>query len=68
MPQSGPAGQDLVRKIERALPGSLFRRARRAIARIGTEGLRQSYFTTFWLPRGAAPSHAVEEAVLALSA
>lgn len=68
MPQSGPAGQDLVRKIERALPESLFRRARRAIARIGTEGLRKSYFTTFWLPRGADPAHAVEEAVLALSA
>jgi hypothetical protein len=46
----------------------LLRRARRAIARIGTEGLRKSYFTTFWLPRGAGPSHAVEEAVLALSA
>ena len=42
------------------------RRARAAIARIGNERLRQSYFTTFWLPRGTPPSHAVEEAVLAL--
>jgi hypothetical protein len=30
--------------------------------------LRESYFTTFWLGRGAPPAHAVEEAVLALSA
>jgi hypothetical protein len=54
--------------IERALPAPLFHRARRAIGRLGTEGLRKSYFTTFWLPRGDEPAHAVEEAVLALSA
>jgi hypothetical protein len=53
--------------IDGALPGALFRRARRAIGRLGTEGLRQSYFTTFWLPRGQGPAHPVEEAVLALS-
>ncbi|HMC35880.1 MAG TPA: 2OG-Fe(II) oxygenase [Myxococcales bacterium] len=52
--------------IEAALPPPLVRRAREAIARIGSERLRQSYFTTFWLPRRAAPAHAVEEAVLAL--
>jgi len=56
----------LVRVIEAALPPPLVRRAREAIARIGSERLRQSYFTTFWLPRRAAPAHAVEEAVLAL--
>jgi len=55
-----------VRVIEAALPRPLVLRAREAIARIGGEGLRQSYFTTFWLPRGAAPAHPVEEAVLAL--
>jgi len=55
-----------VRVIEAALPPPLVRRARKAIARIGSERLRQSYFTTFWLPRRAAPAHAVEEAVLAL--
>lgn len=43
------------------------RRARVAIARLGNERLRESYFTTFWLPRGARPAHAVEEAVAALA-
>jgi hypothetical protein len=52
--------------IDAALPETLVRKARRAIARLGSKGLRESYFTTFWLPRGAAPAHAVEEAVLAL--
>ena len=67
MPQSGPAGQDLVCVIDGALPGPLFQRARRAIARLGRTGLRESYFTTFWLPRDSAPAHAVEEAVLWLA-
>jgi len=52
--------------VDGALPASLARRARRAIARLGTSRLRESYFTTFWLPDGARPGHAVEEAVLAL--
>ncbi len=52
--------------IERALPDALVRRTRRAVARLGDERLRESYFTTFWLPRGARPAHAIEEAVLAL--
>jgi len=56
----------LVRVIDHALPDPLVRRARAAIARIGAERLRQSYFTTFWLARGAAPAHPVEEAVVAL--
>ena len=42
------------------------RRARRSIARLADTGLRDSYFTTFWLPRGAPPAHPVEAAVLAL--
>jgi hypothetical protein len=57
---------DMVRVVEGALPPALFRSARRAVARLGTERLRESYFTTFWLPRGATPAHAVEEAVAAL--
>src|SRR3989454_11310636 len=66
LPQRGSRSHALVRVIEAALPPPLVRRAREAIARIGSERLRQSYFTTFWLPRRAAPAHAVEEAVLAL--
>jgi hypothetical protein len=60
--------QDLVRTFENALPVELFRRARRAIGWLGPVRLRESYFTTFWLPGGATPLNAVEEAVLALSA
>jgi len=55
-----------VHVIEGALPAALVRRARAAIARLGSERLRRSYFTTFWLPRRSAPAHPVEEAVLAL--
>lgn len=52
--------------VEPAIPAPLFSRARRAIARLGNERLRESYFTTFWLPRDAQPVHALEEAVRAL--
>jgi len=55
-----------VRVIDAALPDSLVRRARAAISRVGRERLRSSYFTTFWLPRGAAPAHVLEEVVFAL--
>ncbi len=53
--------------IERALPDPLVRRARRAIARLGRERLRQSYFTTFWLASGVPPRNVLEEAVIALT-
>jgi hypothetical protein len=66
LPQRGQRSQALVRVIDGALADPLVRRARAAIARIGSERLRQSYFTTFWLPRGVPPAHPVEEAVLAL--
>jgi len=56
----------LARVVESALPEPLLRRARRAIARLGDERLRESYFTTFWLSRGAPPANALEEAVRAL--
>ncbi|HKC59553.1 MAG TPA: hypothetical protein VKB92_05655 [Myxococcales bacterium] len=62
---SAPAG-DLVRVLDGALEDGVLRRASLAIARLGTERLRQSYFTTFWLPRGDPPANAVEEAVLEL--
>ena len=55
-----------MRVIDDALPDSLVRRARAAVSRLGGERLRQSYFTTFWLPRDSAPAHPLEEAVLAL--
>ncbi|MFL5311088.1 MAG: hypothetical protein ACJ79H_11605 [Myxococcales bacterium] len=64
-PRTTPAHR-LVRVLDGALGGALVRRARRAIGRLGAERLRQSYFTTFWMPRGAPPEHPVEEAVLAL--
>ena len=56
----------LVRVIDAALDDALVYRSRRAIARLGNERLRQSYFTTFWLGRGEAPANAVEEVVVAL--
>jgi hypothetical protein len=56
----------LTRVIDDALPTALVARARRAIARLGSERFRESYFTTFWLARGARPAHDVEEAVLEL--
>jgi hypothetical protein len=56
----------LTRVIDDALPASLVARARRAIARLESERFRESYFTTFWLARGARPAHDVEEAVLEL--
>lgn len=56
----------LVYVVDAALPDLHVSRARRAIARIGRERIRESYFTTFWFPRGAQPANAVEEAVLAL--
>jgi hypothetical protein len=57
----------LVTVIDGALPDPLVRRARAAVSRLGGERLRESYFTTFWLPRGEQPLHALEEAVQALS-
>ena len=56
----------MTRVIDDFLPASLVARARRAIARLGNERFRESYFTAFRLARGAPPAHDVEEAVLAL--
>lgn len=57
----------LARVIDSALPDKLVRRARSAVSRLGGERFRESYFTTFWLPRGAAPGNVLEEAALLLS-
>src|SRR5438105_1603574 len=54
----------LVSVIEEALPDRLVSRARRAIARLGNERMRESYFTTFWLDKRAWPANVIEEAVL----
>lgn len=51
---------------EGAAPEALVARARRAIGRLGGERFARSYWTTFWLARGAAPSGPVEELALAL--
>jgi hypothetical protein len=53
--------------LDTALPAALFRRARRAIARLRGERLKQSYWTTFWMALDAQPLHALEEAVLRLA-
>src|SRR5882672_2296507 len=74
LPQRGSRSQGvrakkflLTRVIDRTLPERLLNRARRAIARLGRERLRQSYFTAFWLESGARPANVLEEAVLALA-
>ncbi len=59
--------QERIKIVDGALSAPLFRRARAAIGRLGAERLRQSYWTTFWMPLTASPAHALEEAVLALS-
>ena len=53
--------------IDAALTDQLVRRARAAVARLGGERFRESYFTTFWLPRGAPPGNVLEEAALRLA-
>ena len=51
--------------IDGALPDALVARGRRAISKL--EGMRDSYFRTFWLSRDAAPANVLEEMVSALS-
>jgi len=73
VPQGKAGSQDLgktfsalARVIDGALDAALVRRARRAVGRLGTRGLRQSYFTTFWIGRGERPANVMEEVILAL--
>ena len=58
----------LLRTIDEAAPGPLLARARRLLGRLGTQGMRDGYWTTFWLPALGEPSHALEELALALAA
>src|SRR2546429_2914545 len=69
LPQRGARSQAarakkfrLTRVLDRALPEPLLKRTRRAIARLGSERIRESYFTTFWLGTGVEPANAIEEA------
>lgn len=52
-----------MRIVEAAARAGLVRRARRAISRLGGARVEQSYWTTFWMPRGAEPACGVEELV-----
>jgi hypothetical protein len=52
--------------VEPALPAPLFARLLRNVKRLGETGLRTTYQTTFWFPRGAPPSCIVEEAIAQL--
>jgi hypothetical protein len=53
--------------VDRALPPALFRRLRRGVLALGTEGIRRTYQTTFWCPLDGRPSAAPELAVHALA-
>lgn len=59
-------GGGLVTFVDDALPHRLFSRLFSAVAGLGERGLRTTYQTTFWMPRGAEPACVVEEAVAAL--
>jgi hypothetical protein len=52
--------------VEPALPPPLFSRLLGAVKRLGETGLRATYQTTFWFPRGAPPSCVVEDAIAQL--
>lgn len=56
----------LLHFVEPALPAPLFSRLLRGVRGLGETGLRTTYQTTFWFPRGAEPSCVVEEAIAAL--
>lgn len=58
----------LVDVIDGALGPELFRRLRRSILALGTEGIRRTYQTTFWLPLDGKPTAMPELAVHALRA
>jgi hypothetical protein len=66
LPQRTVRSQALVRVIDGALPDRVVAAARRAIARLGQERFRQSYFTTFWLGKDELPQNPVERAVSGL--
>lgn len=58
-----------MRKInlfEDALPAPLFRRLARAVRKVGSERLAESYSTNFWFPADARPRNIVEEVIVRL--
>ena len=57
----------LVEVVDAALPAPLFRRLQRSVRRLGSEGLRRTYQTTFWFELETIPAAVPEEAVQALS-
>ena len=56
--------------IEDAAPTALAARAARLFARVGTQRMKEGYWTTFWMPLGAQPaqgtSNAFEDLAVAL--
>ncbi len=61
-----PAPERLVELIEPALPLALFRRLQRSVRRLGSEGVRRTYQTTFWFDLDATPVAVPELALVAL--
>ncbi|HSP19271.1 MAG TPA: hypothetical protein VLQ79_07150 [Myxococcaceae bacterium] len=59
--------EHLVEVVEAALPARLFRRLRESVRRLGTEGLRRTYETTFWFELDAAPAAVPELAARSLA-
>jgi hypothetical protein len=49
-----------------ALPAPLFRRLVRAVRKVGTERLAESYQTNFWFASGTEPKNIVEEVITRL--
>ena len=47
----------LVEIVDAPLGPVLFRRVRRSILALGTEGIRRTYQTTFWFPLDGDPAH-----------
>jgi hypothetical protein len=56
--------------IENAAPAAVVSRAARLFTRLGTQGMKEGYWTTFWMPLGAQAAHgasnAFEELAVAL--
>jgi hypothetical protein len=57
----------LVELREPALPPALFAQLSRAVRRLGTEGIRRTYQTTFWFELDGAPAAVPERAAQALA-
>ena len=51
-----------VQLVDDVLPAALFKSLLAAVRRVGQERLARTYQTTFWYPRGEAPTNVVDEA------